>query len=77
MVCFTDQNYSFTGTESIRLYCLLNCSRYYSSLEDSYCQTVSIGDITPPEQLESFQVPNTTDQNITLTPTDDNCDAKQ
>jgi len=69
----TDQNYGFTGTEATDYNVCLIVQDTVLSLEDSYCQTVSIGDITPPvTTFSSFQVPNTTDQNITLTCTDDN-----
>ena len=69
----TDQNYSFTGTETTDYNVCLIVQDTVLSLEDSYCQTVSIGDITPPvTTFSSFQVPNTTDTNITLTCTDDN-----
>lgn len=69
----TDQNYSFTGTESTDYNVCLLIEDTVLSLNDSICQTVSIGDITPPTTtFSSNQVPNTTDQNITLTCTDNN-----
>ena len=73
----TDQNYSFTGTEATDYNVCLIIQDTVLSLENSYCQTVSIRDITPPvTTFESFQVEGTTDQNITLTCTDNNTGCK-
>ncbi len=73
----TDQNYSFTGTELTDYNVCLTIQDTTLSLEDSTCQTISITDITPPvTTFSSFQVEGTTDQNITLTCTDNNTGCK-
>jgi len=69
----TDQNYSFTGTELTDYNVCLIVQDTVLSLEDSICQTISTGDITPPTTtFSSSQITGTTDQNITLTCTDNN-----
>lgn len=73
----TDQNYSFTGVEATDYNVCLIIQDTTLSLIDSTCQTISISDLTPPvTTFSSFQVPNTTDQNIILTCTDDNTGCK-
>lgn len=73
----TAQDYNLTATELTDYNICLHVDTNVSDVNGDKCYSFNTGDWTPPvTTFSSFQVPNTTDQNITLTCTDNNTGCK-
>jgi hypothetical protein len=73
----TAQDYNLTATELTDYNICLHVDTNVSDINGDKCYQFNTGDWSPPvTNFSSFQVPNTTDQNITLTCTDNNTGCK-
>ena len=77
LIVSNNQDYNLTATELTDYNICLQVNADNNAYTSTTCKTVSTGEWTPPTTtFSSFQVPNSTDQNITLTCTDNNSGCK-